>query len=146
MSSEASKEVKTKDDKSDEKNVETSAIAASATTESGAKTDDVQPVAVDDKVAPVEGAADVVPPEKDIDDQVCCQSWHFINMVFFNGIFHDKFLPWQFSIFIGWFIIVIVVQDDDAEGEDDHEDPLVIDEAEERSEGADSDEKVHLLS
>lgn len=100
MSSEASKEVKTKEDKSDEKNVETSAIAASATTESGAKTDDVQPVAVDDKVAPVEGAADVVPPEKDNDDQ-----------------------------------------DDDGEGEDDHEDPLVIDEAEERSEGADSDEK-----
>ncbi len=40
----------------------------------------------------------------------------------------------------------MVVQDDDGEGEDDHEDPLVIDEAEERSEGADSDEKVHLLS
>ncbi len=39
---------------------------------------------------------------------------------------------------------VNVVQDDEGEGEDDHEDPLVIDEAEERSEGADSDEKVFI--
>ena len=68
MSSEASKEVKTKEDKGDDKSVETSSVAASATTESGAKTDDDQPV--DDKVAPVEGAGDVVPPEKDNNDQV----------------------------------------------------------------------------
>jgi hypothetical protein len=75
MSSEGSKEVKTKEDKSDEKSVEASAVAASAPTESGAKTDDGQPVAVDDKVAEGEGAGDVAPPEKDNDDQVwlfCC--------------------------------------------------------------------------
>ena len=49
-------------------------------------------------------------------------------------------------MFLGWFLFALLVQDDDGEGEDDHEDPLVIDEAEERSEGADSDEKVQYYS
>ena len=40
----------------------------------------------------------------------------------------------------------VVPEDPDPVGEEDHEDPLVIDEAEERSDGADSDEKVIVTS
>ena len=41
---------------------------------------------------------------------------------------------------------VVEVEDADNVADDEHEDPLVIDEAEEKSDGADSDEKVGCLN